>query len=73
MSIWTLDELEEQIAEYKAALKACSKSQSYTVGQRTLSRADLPEIRRTLRMLEHEKRRIESGPTPRTLKGKPRR
>ncbi len=73
MSIWTLEELDEQIATYKQALLYCSKSQSYTVGQRTLSRADLPEIRRTLRWLEREKEVLEGKAGPQMLRGRPKR
>ena len=62
MAIFTLAEIEEQIAAYKAALLAVSLNQSYVIGEKRLFRADLPEIRSTLEWLDNEKTRI-SQPT----------
>ena len=62
MSIFTLPQVEEQLTEYKAALKAVSAGQEYVIdfgnGRRALTRADLPEIRRTLDWLGKEKSRL---------------
>ena len=38
ISIWTREELTEQIRLYKAALKACASGASYTIGTRSLTR-----------------------------------
>lgn len=65
MSIWTATELDEQITEWKAALLAVASGQSYTgSGGQSFTMADLPEIRKTLRFLEAEKRSLAgtSGP-----------
>ena len=52
MAIFTSEELIEQISAWKGALLAVSASQSYTISNRTLTKADLPEIRNTLIFLE---------------------
>lgn len=62
MAIFTLAEITEQIAAYKAALVAVSLNQSYMMGEKRLARADLSEIRNTLEWLDHERIRI-SHPT----------
>lgn len=49
----TITELEQDLADYKEARRRVLLSQSYTVGQRTLSRANLEEIERAIRRLEH--------------------
>ena len=58
MAIFTPAEIEEQIAAYKAALLAVSLNQSYMIGEKRLSRADLPEIRATLEWFDKEKTRL---------------
>ena len=60
MSVFTLPEIEDQIAEYKSALKACAGGQSVRMAtpggtDRTWTSADLPEIRATLDWLGKEK------------------
>jgi len=55
MAIFTSEELTEQITAWKAALLAVSASQSYSISNRTLTKADLPEIRNTLTFLEKQK------------------
>ena len=73
MSIWTIDELEEQIAAWKAALRAVSKGHSYSIEGRTVTRADTEEIRKTLRFLEGEKVKLQTGSGPFMLPGRPKR
>lgn len=77
MSIFTLPEIEEQIAEYKAALRACAEGHSVRVSSggtdRLWTSADLPEIRRTLEWLGIEKRRIQGRPRSVTVIGRPAR
>jgi len=72
-SVWTLNELDEQIAAYKAALLALSTSQSYRTGTRELTRADLPDIRATLEYLGQEKNRLVSGSALAGVSMRPRR
>lgn len=64
MSFFTIAEIDEQIAAYKAALKAVAINQEYSVGARRFSRADLPEIRKTLEWLWSERSRVANGMTP---------
>ncbi len=74
MSIWTISELDEQITEWKAALLAVANGQSYTgSGGQSFTMADLPEIRRTLRFLEAEKRNIQGTSGPARVSGRVRR
>lgn len=64
MCIWTKDELDEQIALYKKALKSVSVGQSYTIKGRSLTRQDISEIRETLSYFERELKKLagQSGP-----------
>jgi hypothetical protein len=64
MSIFTIPELDEQIGAYKAALKAVSVSQEYSIGGRRFTKADLAEIRRTLEWLAAERSRLAHGMAP---------
>jgi len=73
LSIWTQEELDQEIAEWKTALRACSKGQSYSIEGRELTRSDLSEIRKTLHWLEREKAKLEVGSGPYLLKGRPKR
>lgn len=52
MAIFTAAELTAQMTAWKAALLACAQGQSYNMGGRMLTRADLPEIRSTLEWLD---------------------
>lgn len=52
--LWTKRELLELIAEWKAAYRAAATGKSYSIGQRTLTRYDLSEIRNQLSFLESE-------------------
>lgn len=73
MAIFTTEELTEQIIIWKAALLAVATSQSYTVMNRTLTRADLPEIRATLTFLEKEKESTAGRTGPCYAVGRTRR
>ena len=44
-SIWTEQELREEIDLYKRAIKACASGSSYTIGSRSLTRQNLKELR----------------------------
>ena len=61
MSIWTREELHDLIAAWKAAYKAASTGKSYTIQGRTLTRSDLPDIRKQLAYLENELATLDSG------------
>lgn len=63
-SLWTRAELDEQIALYKRALKACASGASYTIGSRQLTRQDLPRIREHLGYLAGELAALERGRGP---------
>jgi len=61
MAIFSPAELTEQITAWKAALLAVSTGQSYTIGKRTLTRADSKEIRETLAWLQTESDKLDAG------------
>lgn len=63
MSIWTKEELKTQITAYKEALLICSQGKSYSIGSRTLTRSDLPEILNILKYLEEEQDKLEGVKT----------
>lgn len=63
-SIWTRQELLEQIALYKKALKACATGSSYTIGNHSLTRQDLEDIRSHLDYLAGELAALENGRGP---------
>ena len=70
----TVEQVDEQLALYREALKMISKGQQYTMPDgESLTTADLPEIRKTLRWLAHEKEDLQNVPGPRTLRGRPKR
>lgn len=70
---FTLAEITEQVAAYKAALKAIATGQEYAVHGKRLTRADLAQVRETLTWLNAERQSIEKGTGPRTIVGRPRR
>lgn len=59
MSIWTKEELKTHITAYKEALLACASGKSYSIGSRSLTRSDIPEIIKTLKILEEELDKLE--------------
>ncbi len=63
MSIWTKEELEEQIAAYKNALLTCSQGKAYTIGSRSLTRSDMKEIKEMLDYFEEELNKLENKPS----------
>ena len=63
-SIWTRQELLEEIALYKRAIKACASSSSYTIGTRSLTRQDLKELRSHLDYLVGELAALEGRRGP---------
>ena len=61
MAIFTLEEVNAQIAAYKEALLVLATHQEYRIGTRTMRRSDLPEVRKTLQFLEKEKAALVNG------------
>lgn len=53
--------MKERLNSYYEAEIAILTSQSYTIGSRTLTRANLAEVRNAIRELEAEIRKLESG------------
>lgn len=77
MAIFTLTEIDQQMALWKTALSTVSLGQSYRMNtgttDKTLTMADLPEIRTTLRFLENERRGLVKGKGPVAVQGRPAR
>lgn len=55
----TLAEAEAALAAWDAALRAAARGQSYSIEGRSLTRADVPEIRRTIDWLEARIARLQ--------------
>lgn len=73
MAIFTLPEIDEQLAARKAALIACFRNQSYDYNGRKITRADLPEIRSTLEFLKRERASVAGSCVPYIVVGRPSR
>ena len=63
-SVWTRQELLEEIDLYKKALKACASGSSYTIGSRSLTRHNLQELRDHLEYLSGELAALEGRRGP---------
>jgi hypothetical protein len=61
----TLAEIESQLSGWYVALQNLQTAASYTIGGvrngRTLTRADLPEVRATIDWLEQKKTQAQNG------------
>ena len=55
---YTLEEINASLARWKKALDACATGKSYTIGDRSLTMHDLPEIRKTIEWLEQRRSQI---------------
>lgn len=73
MTLFTEQEIDEQITAYKQALTALAVSQSYKIGGREYVRADLPEIRETLKFLDLERKKVLACSGPKFVIGRVRR
>lgn len=77
MAIFTLAEIDEQMTVWKTALHTVSLGQSYRINtgttDKTLTMADLPEIRNTLKWLDRERRGLSSKRGPVAVLGRPAR
>ncbi len=65
--IFTLPEIEEQITDFKHALTAVSTSQEYRINGKHLTRADLPQIRKTLEWLDNERSKLKNTSSHSTI------
>ena len=73
-SIWTVSELNEQISAWKDTLLSLSNGQEVTGPDgRQLTYADLPEVRKTLRFLQHELASLQGESGPIKVSGRIRR
>ncbi|MBL3582613.1 hypothetical protein [Oleidesulfovibrio alaskensis] len=68
MSIWTLEELNGLIEEWKQALKAVASGRSYSIGGQSVSHYSLSDIQQQLSYLEGERSKLLAEQS-----GKPRR
>ena len=66
---YTLEEINATLARWKKALDACATGKSYTIGDRSLTMQDLPEIRNTIEWLEKRRSKLMGHAT--TLYVKP--
>lgn len=69
-SIWTRQELLEEIDLYKRAVKACASGSSYTIGSRSLTRQNLQDIRDHLDYLVGELAALEGRRGPVLVEGR---
>ena len=69
-SIWTEQELREEIDLYKRAIKACASGSSYTIGSRSLTRQNLKELREHLYYLAGELAALEGRRGPVLVQGR---
>ena len=60
---WTLVQAQEQLAAWLAASLAASSGQSYTIGSRTLTRADVDDIMRMIAFWRSAVDRLTAGRT----------
>jgi hypothetical protein len=77
MAIFTPAELAEEITAWKAALRACAAGKSYAIGtgatNRSLTRQDLPEIRKQLEWLEQLQNQAAGRSGPLFVQARPTR
>ena len=69
-SIWTRQELLEEIDLYKKALKACASGSSYTIGSHSLTRQNLQQRRDHLDYLAGELAALEGRRGPVLVQGR---
>lgn len=61
MASWTLQEARNMLNMWIEAEKAVATSQSYTIGSRSLTRANLAEIRKSIEYWRNEVAALEHG------------
>lgn len=57
----TLQQAEQHLESWYAADLACSSGQSYTIGSRSLTRANITEIRKQIQYWENKVKELEAG------------
>lgn len=67
-SIWTIEELDALLAEWKAALQAVATGREYTLSGQTVRHYSLQEIREQISYLERERKNLLAAQS-----GRPRR
>ena len=72
MASMTLTEVKERLAAYLAAEVSILKSQSYTIKDRTLTRADLRYVQAEIRRLQTLVDQMEAGGSARVRRVIPR-
>lgn len=70
MAIFTLTEITEAKAAWKAALLAVANGKSYSIGDRQLTRANVAEIKEMLAWLESEERALGTTDGPAFVSGR---
>ena len=55
MYLYTPQELDQEIALYKEAIRAIAEARDYTIGTRRVTRVDLPQLRTHLEWLHAQK------------------
>ena len=70
---YTLEEINATLARWKTALDACATGKSYTIGDRSLTMHDLPEIRKTIEWLEVRRAKLMGRASTMYVKPKFRR
>lgn len=58
-TIYTKEELEAELAEWKQALRACATGKSYTIDGQTLTRQNMADIRAHISWLMGEMAKLE--------------
>lgn len=61
MASWTLQEARNMLNMWIEAEKAVATSQSYSIGSRSLTRANLAEIRKSIEYWRNEVAALEKG------------
>lgn len=64
MALYTLAELETEISTYKAALSALSAGRSTKIGDKELTRHDIPTVRDHLQWLDQQRDQLSACPSP---------
>lgn len=65
----TLAHAEEQLTVYLACSLAIASGQEYSIGDRRMVRADLPEVRETIKFWNSQVNRLSGGRTGMRVRG----
>lgn len=61
MPAWTLEQAKQHLASWLEADAACATGQSYRIGTRSLTRADVSEIAERISFWKREVEKLSSG------------